>query len=404
MIRIGVIGYGVRMDMLMDQLHALPYGAKVVAIADINPARVRALMLKNGSPQEMHRHELDKIDGLLRKCPINPDEINFYADADDMLKQETLDGVMVGTNCDTHAFFAEKVLARGLPLFLEKPVATSMEGLQRLAATCNEVTSPTVVSFPLRATALIREAKRLLDGGIIGKIDHVQAYNDVPYGFVYFHDWYRDESVTQGLFLQKATHDIDVLNFLLEERPVDVCAMKSKQLFKGTMPAGLRCADCGQWESCMESTYNIRYIRNDVPRSDFCCYAADTGNEDSGSMLVRYESGMHVAYAQNFFARKKAGRRGARLYGYKGTLEYSFTTNQIIVYDHMSDKVTTVQIPDAPEGHGGGDIELMRNYVQLIMGKAKQSIAPLQAGIESALICLQAKNSAESRCFCSIRL
>ena len=47
-----------------------------------------------------------------------------------------------------------------------------------------------------------------------------------------------------------------------------------------------------------------------------CCYAVDTGNEDSGSALIRYETGMHVSYSR-IFARHKAGARGARLFGYK---------------------------------------------------------------------------------------
>lgn len=183
-IRIGVIGYGVRIDMLMDEMYHLPVEARVVAVADRNPERVKELMLKNGSAERQHKMEIDKIDGMLRKCPMEP-----------------------------HA--------------------------------------PVVVSFPLRITRMIQEAKKILDAGIIGKVEHVQAYNDVAYGFVYFHDWYRDESVAHGLFLQKATHDIDLINYLCNEKPVSVCAMKSKQLFKGDMPAGLRCSECDKAEDCI---------------------------------------------------------------------------------------------------------------------------------------------------------
>ena len=147
----------------------------------------------------------------------------------------------------------------------------------------------------------------------------------------------------------------------------------------------------------MESTYNIEKTRNDIPRSDYCCYAVDTGNEDSGSMIVEYESGMHVIYAQNFFARKKAARRGARIYGYKGTLEYDFTKDEIIVYDHMSDQETRIQFHTPADGHGGGDQVLIQNFVDLIRGKTKESVAPLSAGIESAEICLAAKEAAEAR-------
>lgn len=395
-IRIGVIGYGVRVDMLMDQLSDLCVDARVVAVADKNQDRVKALMRKDDSAEVQHQMEIDKIDGLLRKCPMDPDSIAFYEDAEEMLDKEKLDGVMVGTPCNTHARLAKLVLDRNIPLFLEKPVGICREDLELLKE-CNEKTkSPVVVSFPLRTTKMIQEAKKIIDAGTIGKVDHVQAFNDVGYGFVYFHDWYRDESKAHGLFLQKATHDIDVINYLVGEKPKRICAMKSKQIFKGDMPAGLRCSECDRTEECMESTYNIAKTRNDIPRSDYCCYAVDTGNEDSGSMIVQYESGMHAIYSQNFFARKKAARRGARVYGYKGTLEYDFTKDEILVYDHMSDKETRIQFHTPADGHGGGDQVLIQNFVDLIRGKAKESIAPLSAGIESAEICLAAKEASET--------
>jgi predicted dehydrogenase len=390
--------------MLMDDLFALPYEVQIKAVADPDHERVRALMKKDGSKASMHQMGIDKIDGLLRSCEMNPETITFYTDADEMLDNEKLDGVIVGTNCNTHTYFAKKVLERNLPLFLEKPVGTSFEDLRILAECEAEATAPTVVSFPLRVTPLVQEVKHILDAGTIGKVEHVQAFNDVPYGFVYFHDWYRDEAVAKGLFLQKATHDIDVLNYLLSEQPVQVCAMKSKQIYKGDMPAGLRCSDCDKWETCMESTYNIINLRNDIPRNDYCSFAVDTGNEDSGSMIVKYESGMHAMYSQNFFARKGAARRGARLYGYKGTVEFNFATNEIKVFDHMSDKVTTVRLDDKGSRHGGGDIELMRNFVHLMQGKTTESVAPLKDGIRSALVCLQAKAFSESDHFYPVTL
>ena len=394
-IRIGVIGYGVRIDMLMDQMYDLPIDVEVTAIADKNHQRVKELMLKSGSAEKQHQMEIDKIDGMLRQCPMNPDNIHFYDTAEELLDKEELDGVMVGTNCDTHAHFAKLVLNKNLPLFLEKPVGICKEDLELLKECDSKSHAPVVVSFPLRAMKMIREAKRIIDAGIIGKVDHVQAYNDVGYGFVYYHDWYRDESIAHGLFLQKATHDIDVINYLCGETPKMVCAMKSKQLFKGNMPAGLRCSACDRTEECMESTYNIEKTRNDTPRSDYCCYAVDTGNEDSGSMIVQYESGMHAIYSQNFFARKKAARRGARLYGYKGTLEYNFTKDEICIYDHMSDKVTRMEFHTPANGHGGGDQVLIQNFVDLIRGKVTESISPLSAGIVSAEICLAAKEASE---------
>lgn len=398
-IKIGVIGYGVRIDMLMDELASLPVPARVTAVADRNPDRVKELMRKDGSRELQHEMEIDKIDGMLRKCPMDPERIAFYETAEEMLEKEELDGVMVGTNCDTHARFAQVVLKKGLPLFLEKPVGICWEDISLLKKCDAESHAPVVVSFPLRVTRMVQEVKRIIDSGIIGKVEHVQAFNDVPYGFVYFHDWYRNESISHGLFLQKATHDVDVINYLVGEKPVKVCAMKSKQIFKGDMPEGLRCSQCDRTEECMESTYNISKTRNDTPRSDYCAFAKDTGNEDSGSMIIRYESGMHAIYSQNFFARKGAARRGARLYGYKGTVEFNFVSDEITVYDHMNDQVTKIQVHTPANGHGGGDQKLIQNFVDLIRGRAAESVSPLSAGILSAALCLKAKESSEQDLF-----
>lgn len=404
MINLGIIGYGVRVDMLMDSMFGLKKDVRIKAVADLDPERAKALMRKALPPEEWYRLGFHKIDAELRKCKMDPDDITFYSNGEEMLDRESLDGVILGTKCNTHAQLAKMVLDRGLPLFLEKPVGVTAQDLDLLRACVKTDAPPVVISFPLRVTNIIQEAKRLLDTGTIGKVDHVQAFNDVGYGFVYFHDWYRDESVSHGLFLQKATHDVDVINYLTGEKPIRICAMKSKQIFKGDMPAGLRCGSCDKQETCMESSYQIINTRNDIPRNDYCCYGVDTGNEDSGSLLLQYESGMHAAYSQNFFARKGAARRGARLYGYKGTLEYDFVKQHITIYDHMSDKVTEIKIPIPETGHGGGDVALMKNFVELAGGTASQSIAPLEDGILSAEICLKATLSSESFSFQDIKL
>ena len=39
---------------------------------------------------------------------------------------------------------------------------------------------------------------------------------------------------------------------------------------------------------------------------------------------------------------------------------------KIAVYDHMSDKVTRIDVPVPKDGHGGGDDVLMRNFVELM--------------------------------------
>ncbi len=59
----------------------------------------------------------------------------------------------------------------------------------------------------------------------MGAAEHVMAWNYVPYGHGYFDGFYRNFSVTQGLFLQKATHDLDYLMYLMNTPITRLAAM-----------------------------------------------------------------------------------------------------------------------------------------------------------------------------------
>jgi predicted dehydrogenase len=226
----------------------------------------------------------------------------------------------------------------------------------------------------------------------------VQAYNNVPYGGVYFHNWYRDENETGGLFLQKATHDFDYINFILGIKPVRVCAMTSKQIFKGNKPANLLCKDCDEQETCAESPFSLDRNAFEKPSGPFCSFGVDVGNEDSGSALVEYETGMHVSYSQNFFARKKAATRGARFFGYKGTVEFDWYDDEARVYMHHTPRVETYKLDSSKISHGGGDAVLSSNFVKVMKGK-ENSVAPLSAGLISVLMCLKARESAKTKTY-----
>ena len=200
MLKIGVIGYGGRTgDLIKDVLLELKLDVEIVAFTDLDEAAARARM----SHPRLH-----------------PETIRYYKTAREMLDSEELDGCMIGTRCNTHTSYAVEVLRRNIPLFLEKPVSVTMEQLRALDAAGKATAAQTVVSFPLRASLPVRKAKAIIDSGEIGEVQHVQAWNNVPYGAGYYHTWCRDESVTGGLFLQKATHDLDYIQYILGHRPV----------------------------------------------------------------------------------------------------------------------------------------------------------------------------------------
>ncbi len=376
--KIGIIGYGNRINDMIEEMNKLNNEVTVAAICDIRNDQIKEEFIKKGI-----------------ELP------HFYASSEELLKQVDLDGVLIGTRCSQHASYAAKVLTRSrLPLFLEKPVATNEQDLLQLKQAYEKYQNEIVVSFPLRLSPLVQLAKELLISDKIGAVAHVQAYNNVPYGSVYFQSWYRDEQETGGLFLQKATHDFDYINYLLDQKPISICAMKSKQVFKGNKPAGLTCEECTDKATCPESAF-LKRQRGEEPKGEYCAFAVDTGNEDSGSAIIRYESGMHVNYSQNFIARRSAELRGARLIGFKGTIEFDFTTSQLDVHLHHEPRKETYKIDSKEKGHAGGDTKLAQNFLDLMQGKGKSN-SPLEAGLLSAWMCIKARESSETDRFQSI--
>jgi predicted dehydrogenase len=378
---IGIIGYGRRMSGLVEMLHTFDAGVHIAAIADTDIEGVKRRLAKSGREAVGCR---------------------FFTDADEMLDKARLDAVMVGTRCSHHAAMAMKVLAKNLPLYLEKPVATNREDLTALAEAERRTKSGVVVSFPLRVSPLVAAAKEVIDSGRIGTVENVNAWCDPPYAAVYFRDWYRDECETGGLWLQKATHDFDYLTFLVGSRPREVAAMTSKRVFKGDRPANKKCRDCDEWLVCLESPLHIFLSRGEgkaVELTEYSCmFAEDTGNEDAGQALVEFQSGVQASYSQNFMVRRAAGRRGARLYGYKGTVEFDWYTDELKVFMHHSPRVETHKIDSSSLSHAGGDSVLIWNFLQVAAGKEK-SLSPLRAGLMSVNLCLAAKESSATHTF-----
>jgi predicted dehydrogenase len=357
--KLGVIGLGARMSHMVNKaMRQHEPDLRVVGLVDPDEARAR-----------------ESLVGEER------DEARFFSTVEDLVEQTRPDALAIGTRCDLHARYAIEAAAFGLPLFLEKPVAVTMEQAVALEQAFGTFAAGVVVSFPLRASALYREARRVIDGGEIGRPEHVLGVNYVPYGNVYFDSWYRDYQITQGLFLQKATHDFDYLAGLAGAPIVRVAATYSRgRVFRDARFA----AEGG----------DARYYEG--------IGAPETGmNEDSSNALLEFANGAKGVYTQVFFARKEAEARGATVTGPKGTVQFDWYANRIRHIPHFDGEARSWE-PGEAGAHFGGDGELARNFVAMVRGEAA-SLSPLSCGLQSVFACLAAKESAETGRFVDVR-
>ena len=330
----------------------------------------------------------------------------LYPSADAMLEDPAdYDGVVIGTRCHLHTRMAIKVASAGLPLFLEKPVAISPEELGALREAFRGREDEVAISFPLRHAPLFSKVLEVVRSGALGTVNQIQAVNNVPYGGVYFGQWYRNHDQTGGLWLQKATHDFDCINLLAGSRPAFIAAMESRRVYGGEKPHDLRCSACDETETCPESPQNLAlkgdggmYQDSDDRTDHWCAFSRGIRNHDAGSALIMYENGIHASYSQNFLSRRSAYRRGATVVGYEATLEFDLAPMELRIIHHRSEKVEQVRVDVEDDGHAGGDLILAESFLDLIKGRASPD-ASLRDGLLSAAMCLAARESARTKTF-----
>jgi len=387
MLRFGVVGFGARISSMINYpMREVEPDLRVVGIVDPDEAGARSRLA-----------ECDRA------------EVVFYQGLEEMVRQARANGLLIGTRCNLHTPYAIQAAKYDLPLFLEKPVSTSMEQAVSLERAFENSRCEVVVSFPLRVSPLCDLTRRYIAEGAVGSPEHIMAVNYVPYGTCYFDGRYRDFSVTQGLFIQKATHDFDYMAFLMDSRIVRVGAMATwGRIFGGRKPAGLWCSQCDEASTCLESPQNRRRNLSGGTTHDHpCLFSVDCGsletgmNEDASSALVEFASGAHGVYSQVFYSRRDAASRGAVVSGYQGTISFDWYTNELKRVRHHAAFTDRIK---GGEGlsHFGGDLVLSCNFIDLVTGRAK-SQTPIWAGIQSIYACLAAKQSAERGQFVTVR-
>ncbi len=387
MIRLGVIGHGGRISSVIKNcLREVEPDIRVVGIIDPDEAGARS---------------------RLDDCDKN--DVIFYDNLDEMMKNAKPDALAIGTRCNLHTPYAIEASKYDIPLYLEKPVAINMEQALSLEKAFQNSKCQVVVSFPLRVSPLCLLAKEYIQKGSIGVPVHICALNYVPYGAVYWEHEYRNYEITQGLFLQKATHDLDYMSFLMDSPIIRVAAMATVgQVFGGTKPSGLVCSKCNEAKTCLESPENRKRNGSGWHTDDHpCVFSSDCGspatgtNEDASSALLEFASGAHGVYTQVFFARRDANKRGAIISGYLGTLDFDWYRNDMKYIRHHAPFTDTIK---AGEGlsHFGGDTELAHDFIDLIRGEGK-SRTGIQTGLQSVYACLAAKQSLENGQFVNVR-
>ncbi len=134
-----------------------------------------------------------------------------YTDHRKMLDSESLCALYVSVPTFAHTDAEILAAQRGVHLFVEKPVAATMEKAFEILAAVREAGVLTCVGYQLRYTGIVQQAKAFLQGRTIG-MTAVHRWGGLPGT-----PWWRVMSQSGGQIVEQTTHQVDLLRYLVGE-------------------------------------------------------------------------------------------------------------------------------------------------------------------------------------------
>ncbi|MEV0287751.1 MULTISPECIES: Gfo/Idh/MocA family oxidoreductase [unclassified Kribbella] len=347
-LRFGVVGLGAR-SRIAQYAHRPGEGSEVVALAD--PAAAQR-------------------DAAQAQYP----EATTHADHTELLDQK-LDGVFLTTPDDLHEDPAIDFLRAGVAVFVEKPLAITTSGCDRVLQAAYESGSRLYVGHNMRHMPVVLTMRDLIQSGAIGEVKAIWCRHFVGHGGdFYFKDWHADRRRTTSLLLQKGAHDIDVMHWLAGGYTTRVNAMGALTLYGGIEDrldrSGQRFADF-----VSESNWPPLSQQGMAPVMDV---------EDLSMANLLLDNGVYLTYQQCHYTPDYW--RNYTVIGTEGRLEnFGDSPGGVVkVWNskrsgYRDDADLVVDIPDADGGHAGADPRLVDEYIRFVREGGATLTSPVAA-------------------------
>ena len=135
---------------------------------------------------------------------------------EDLLEDPTIEGVMVTTPNDAHAEPILQALAAGKHVYVDKPIAHTVEEGLRIAQAVERSDRVFAVGHSARRLAGVRHIRRALEAGDVGELVMAEANFSNERGLELTPQswrWYADKS-PGGPLIQLGVHHVDTLRYL----------------------------------------------------------------------------------------------------------------------------------------------------------------------------------------------
>ncbi|MDQ8192990.1 Gfo/Idh/MocA family oxidoreductase [Coraliomargarita sp. SDUM461004] len=357
-LRLGLIGAG-RRGAFAQYMHQPENNVFLTAAADTDPEALKAFQ------ETIER------------------EVYVTQDYHELLARPDIDAVLISTPDDLHEEHAIAALKAGKGVYLEKPIAITIEGCDRILETARKQNGKLYVGHNLRHFAVMRKMKELIDSGAIGEVKTAWCRHFISYGGdAYYKDWHAERSRTTSLLLQKGAHDIDVLHWLCGGYTETVTAMGELSLYnritdrRDPKVKGDTYWNMDNWPPLSQKGLN--------PVIDV---------EDINMMLMRLDNGVLATYQQCHYS--PDAWRNYTIIGTEGRIEnFGDMSGECMIklwnkrHNYQAEGDAEFIIPKEEGSHGGADPKIIDEFIRYMRDEGGGTItSPVSARYSAVTGC-----------------
>lgn len=287
-----------------------------------------------------------------------------------------LDAVFITSPDDEHAAQAVELLKLGVPVFVDKPLAITIDGADDILRAAYETGTKLYVGHNMRHMPVMRLLKQIVDSGRIGEVKAVWCrYFVGDGGDRFFKDWHAERKHVNSLLLQKGAHDIDVIHWLAGGYTRRVSAMGDNTIYNQ-----IDDRHDGQGK---------RLVRDWLNREKNWPPLANTGMnpvidvEDISMMTMHLDNGAFATYNECHFTPDYW--RNYTVIGTEGRIEnFGLGDDGVVriwdrrtVFKEHGDE--EIPIPTAEGGHYGADPALLAEFLRFVREGIPTETSPVAA-------------------------
>lgn len=292
-------------------------------------------------------------------------------DYKELVANKDIDIVFVMSPDHCHEDQVVAALEAGKHVYVEKPMAITVEGCDRILKTAYRTKAKLFVGHNMRYFPAILKMKEVIDSGMIGKIQCGWCRHFINYGGdAYFRDWHSEQKNTTGLLLQKGAHDIDVMHWLMGGSTKRVVGMGMLSVYD-KLPRR-------KPEEFGDATFNNAHW----PPMEQSGFSPVIDVEDHNMIMMQLDNGAQATYMQCHYA--PDSERNYTFIGTAGRVENIGDNGkcEIHVWTNRGPRETPdviYKLKPAVGSHGGADGPIIDNFLDFVANGAKTNANPVGA-------------------------